>query len=141
MKTSCKKELPLISYTPTLLLSLTLSASVFAQTSNAPLDNNKNTSNSVIETIVVTASREAQQLDQVSRSLELIDAKQLQLSQHQHIQQVLSQVPGINFHRNSGQEYLAAIRSPVLTGAGACGEFLMLENDIPLRPIGPMSSR
>ena len=31
---------------------------------------------------------------------------------------------------------LLAIRSPVLTGAGACGAFLLLEDGMPLRPTG-----
>jgi iron complex outermembrane receptor protein len=38
--------------------------------------------------------------------------------------------------RGSGQEHLTALRSPVLTGAGACGAFLYLENGVPIRPPG-----
>ena len=34
------------------------------------------------------------------------------------------------------QESLPAIRSPVLTGPGSCGSFLMLEDGIPIRPAG-----
>ena len=45
-------------------------------------------------------------------------------------------VPGVWISRGSGQEHLTAIRSSVLTGAGACGEFLLLENGIPIRPAG-----
>ncbi|NVK26275.1 MAG: TonB-dependent receptor [Gammaproteobacteria bacterium] len=89
-----------------------------------------------IETIVVTATRDQQNIEQVARTIDVLSSEQLSLTEHSHIQQVFNQLPGVNFHRNSGQEYLAAIRSPVLTGAGACGEFLMLENSIPLRPAG-----
>ncbi len=38
--------------------------------------------------------------------------------------------------RGSGQESLTALRSPVLTGAGACGSVLVLEDGIPIRPVG-----
>ena len=38
--------------------------------------------------------------------------------------------------RGSGQESLTALRSPVLTGAGACGSVLVLEDWIPIRPVG-----
>ena len=38
--------------------------------------------------------------------------------------------------RGSGQESLMAIRSPVLTGAGACGSFMISENNIPVRAAG-----
>ena len=38
--------------------------------------------------------------------------------------------------RGSGQEHLTSIRSPVLTGPGACGSFLILEDGIPIRPSG-----
>lgn len=86
------------------------------------------------ETIVVTLSRDEQLLSQTTRSVSVIDSANIEMENHSHIQQVFNQLPGVQFHRNSGQEYLAAIRSPVLTGAGACGEFLILENGIPVRP-------
>ncbi len=38
--------------------------------------------------------------------------------------------------RGSGQESLIAIRSPVLTGAGACGAFQILEDNVSIRPAG-----
>ena len=38
--------------------------------------------------------------------------------------------------RGSGQESLTALRSPVLTGAGGCGAVLVLEDGIPIRPVG-----
>lgn len=44
--------------------------------------------------------------------------------------------PGVWISRGSGQEHLMALRSPVLTGAGACGAFAYLEYDVPVRPVG-----
>ena len=88
------------------------------------------------EVITVTASRSEQLLSEVAKDITVINQTSLSQIDHSHIQQVFNRYPGVNFHRNSGQEYLAAIRSPVLTGAGACGSFLMMENGIPLRPTG-----
>lgn len=56
--------------------------------------------------------------------------------QAQHPQQLLAPLPGVWISRGSGQEHLTAIRSPVFTGAGACGAFLMLQHDVPIRPAG-----
>ena len=53
-----------------------------------------------------------------------------------HYAAALNTVPGVFVQRGSGQESLIAIRSPVLTGAGACGAFLLLEDGMPLRPTG-----
>ena len=53
-----------------------------------------------------------------------------------HGQELFVRVPGAWVSRGSGQEHLMALRSPVLTGPGACGAFLLLEDGIPLRPAG-----
>ena len=89
-----------------------------------------------IETITVTESRDKQTLSQISRSISVFNQRDIEQVQVDHIQQLLNQTSGVNLHRNSGQEMLIALRSPVLTGAGACGSFLTLENGIALRPNG-----
>ena len=53
-----------------------------------------------------------------------------------HHAEIMNRAPGTMIQRNSGQESLTAIRSPVLTGPGSCGVFLFLENSIPIRPTG-----
>jgi outer membrane receptor protein involved in Fe transport len=53
-----------------------------------------------------------------------------------HPNELFHQVPGAWLVRGSGQELLTSIRSPVLTGAGACGAFLLLEDRVPTRPAG-----
>ena len=53
-----------------------------------------------------------------------------------HPNEIFKRVPGAWISRGSGQEHLTAIRSPVLTGAGACGAFLVLEDRVPIRPSG-----
>ena len=54
----------------------------------------------------------------------------------QHIQESLNYVAGAGVQRGNGQEYLPALRSPVLTGAGGCGGILATEDGIPLRAAG-----
>jgi iron complex outermembrane recepter protein len=53
-----------------------------------------------------------------------------------HPSEAFNRLPGIWLSRGSGQESLLAIRSPVLTGPGACGAFLLLDDGVPLRPAG-----
>ncbi len=53
-----------------------------------------------------------------------------------HVQQLMRMIPGVYAHRGSGQEGLLAIRSPVFTGAGACGSFLIMEESMPVRSFG-----
>jgi outer membrane receptor protein involved in Fe transport len=53
-----------------------------------------------------------------------------------HPSELLARMPGVWLSRGSGQESLLAIRSPVLTGLGACGAFLILEDGVPIRPVG-----
>lgn len=69
-------------------------------------------------------------------SISRVSADELGLLRPTHINETLARVPGTWISRGSGQEHLTAIRSPVLTGAGACGEFLILENGVPIRPAG-----
>lgn len=53
-----------------------------------------------------------------------------------HPSELLNSLPGIWISRGNGQEHLTAIRSPVLSGAGSCGAFAVLEGDIPVRGTG-----
>lgn len=66
----------------------------------------------------------------------MLDRDAIEQRQAQHPQQLLAPLPGVWISRGSGQEHLTAIRSPVFTGAGACGAFLLLEHDVPIRPAG-----
>lgn len=53
-----------------------------------------------------------------------------------HANELFDRVPAVWISRGSGQEQLVAIRSPVLTGPGACGAFMVLEDHVPIRPTG-----
>ena len=94
-------------------------------------------SSEVEEEILVEAKR----IDSISDwneevSSTSLNSEEIFLVDAQHPKQVFSRVPGIWISRGSGQEHLTSIRSPVLTGPGACGSFLILEDGIPVRPNG-----
>jgi len=90
-----------------------------------------------VEEIVVTARRRPSDAQSVGRSLSVLDIERLGgLPGQTHVQEALARVPGVNLQRGNGQEYLPALRSPVLTGAGACGALLTAEDGIPLTSPG-----
>ncbi|WP_281557889.1 TonB-dependent receptor [Thalassomonas sp. RHCl1] len=89
-----------------------------------------------LEVITISASRQATALKNTGMSLSVLGENELQLAGHQHIQQSLAAIPGTWISRGNGQEHLTALRSPVLTGAGACGAFFMAEDGISLRAPG-----
>ncbi len=69
-------------------------------------------------------------------SISSINSSDLNKLDAQHPKQIFRRLPGIWISRGSGQEHLTAMRSPVLTGPGACGSFLILEDGISVRPAG-----
>ena len=72
----------------------------------------------------------------ISSSLSAVSADKIRAEAPKHPNEVFDRVPGAWISSGSGQEHLSAIRSPVLTGAGACGAFMVLEDEIPTRPSG-----
>ncbi len=86
--------------------------------------------------MVVTATKDAVSSLDLFGNTTKIPKDRISITNHQHIHQLGVQATGTWISRGSGQEHLTAIRSPVLTGPGACGAFLVLENNIPTRPVG-----
>lgn len=86
--------------------------------------------------IVVTEARRAQPAKSLPASIGVINQEQIQSIAGVHPAETLNRVAGVNIHRNSGQEHLTAIRSPVLTGGAGAGSFLYLEDGVPLRAAG-----
>ncbi len=117
------------------LLSLTLLLSVTAAKTGAELAA-KSEAGRHDEIIIVTAFREASHAGSNIGNIDKLSAEEIEQLSHIHIQELLVRSPGVNLQRGNGQEYLPAIRSPVLTGPGACGAFLMMEDNIPLRAAG-----
>jgi len=88
------------------------------------------------ETVVVTATREPRGELSAPASVTRIDGEDLAELSAKHQAEALNEVAGVYVQRGSGAESLAGIRSPVLTGAGGCGAFLIAEDSLPIRPVG-----
>ncbi|MEX0619412.1 MAG: TonB-dependent receptor [Pseudohongiellaceae bacterium] len=115
-----------------LLVSAIAMATAFTAHQGAAQSNQE-----AVEEILVTAvSRRPEELADVNASISLLSEEELRLISATHYQEALNRLPGVNVNRNNGQESLMSIRSPVLTGAGACGSFLLAEEGIPLRSAG-----
>lgn len=89
-----------------------------------------------LEPVVVTATRTPVAVLDYPGSASRLDADSIADLGATHSSELLNRAPGSFLQRGSGQEVLVAIRSPVLTGAGACGAFLVLEDEVPIRPVG-----
>ncbi len=88
------------------------------------------------EEVVVTARRDDQSAHELIGEISRLDAELLAQIGHTHIQESVVRIPGVWMSRGNGQELLASVRSPIYTGAGSCGEVLIAENSIPIRPSG-----
>ena len=85
----------------------------------------------------ITVRSQRQQINySVDSSLSVLPGSEIREVAARHPNEIFSRVPGVWVSTGSGQEHLTAIRSPVFTGAGACAEFMVLEDDIPTRPSG-----
>ncbi|MYD43182.1 MAG: TonB-dependent receptor [Gammaproteobacteria bacterium] len=87
-----------------------------------------------IEEVVVSARATVAADPLAALAATTIEAQSIVTVSANHPNEIMSQAPGIWVSRGSGQEHLTAMRSGVLTGAGACGAFQLLENGIPIRP-------
>lgn len=86
--------------------------------------------------VVVSASRVETDRQREAMAISAVTDTQLRSISHSHITESFFLVPGGWISRHNGQEHLTALRSPVLTGGGSCGAFLMTEDMIPLRASG-----
>jgi iron complex outermembrane receptor protein len=116
-----------MNYFPACRLSLVVLALLFTSISNAA---------DQLEEVSVIGTRSPQPLSLQAANVTLINSDELELVSAVHIQQSLNRVPGVSLQRGNGQESLPGIRSAVLTGAGACGSVLILEEAIPVRGAG-----
>ncbi|WP_163932616.1 TonB-dependent receptor [Paraferrimonas sp. SM1919] len=88
------------------------------------------------EIMVVSANRHQVAINELPGTVQQLTEQELANTQAQHIQQALVQIAGVTFSRGDGVEYLPGLRSPVQTGAGACGSILSAIDGIPLRAAG-----
>lgn len=89
-----------------------------------------------LDAVIVTATRSPLALIDYPGSATRLETRAIELTGATHPSELLNRAPGAMIQHGSGQESLTALRSPVLTGAGACGAVLVLEDGIPIRPVG-----
>jgi outer membrane receptor protein involved in Fe transport len=89
-----------------------------------------------IESIIVTGRRDSQSIDNLIGAVGQVSSSELELIGHAHINQAAARLAGVWLSRGNGQELLAAVRSPVFTGAGSCGAIQTSEDGLPIRPTG-----
>ncbi|HNR22559.1 MAG TPA: TonB-dependent receptor [Steroidobacteraceae bacterium] len=87
------------------------------------------------EFVVTTTRLPAPRID-VPASVGLVDAGDITRVGATHYSEAVNRIPGVYVQRGGGQESLVSVRSPVLTGAGACGAFLAAEDGLAIRPVG-----
>ncbi len=90
----------------------------------------------ISEEMTVTAHRYGVSSRELVGQVSQIREETIAVQGHTHIQELTVRVPGVWMSRGNGQELLAAVRSPIYTGAGSCGEVLIAENEVPIRPSG-----
>lgn len=89
-----------------------------------------------LETIIVTANRTADSGATLGQAWSALSAEDVADVDLQHSNQLFNRVSGAWISRGNGQESLISLRSPVLTGSGACGAFFTAEDGINLRAPG-----
>lgn len=111
------------------LLSLAVLAALLGSTARAaePVD---------VGEVVVTDTRSPVPLRLLPDNTVRVDQTSLTLIQETHPAQLFTAVPGAWVTAGGGQESLMGLRSPLFTGQGACGAFLLLEDGIPIQPAG-----
>jgi outer membrane receptor protein involved in Fe transport len=92
--------------------------------------------NNTEQLLVITANRTAVSTNELLNNTEQLTQDEINFIEATHITEALQNISGTWISRGNGQEHLTAIRSPVFTGPGSCGEFLVLEDGIPVRSPG-----
>ena len=76
-----------------------------------------NTNASIIDEIVVTASKEDSQILKVGGNISSINTDEIKFISAINPSEILNRLPAVYISQGSGQEHLTSIRSPVLSGA------------------------
>ncbi len=113
------------------LASFTALAATDAAVKQAPPEKAK-----AQENIVVTGSRQQSDLLTLSGNIDRISSADIALVGAVHPSDILNRATGVHVQTNNGMESLPSLRSPVLTGPGAAGAYLFLEDGIATRAAG-----
>ncbi len=120
-----KRALPIQYSTYPLLIAGTLI------TSPAPASEQGHDQVDILETIVVTATREEARLADTAASIGVLNEDDIKAISPTHPEQLLNRIPGVNIVQigSSGEGHMAAIRQPISTTP----VYLFLENGVPVR--------
>jgi len=88
------------------------------------------------EVIVITGSRQDSDLLSFAGNVDRISTEDIDRVSAVHPGDILNRATGVHIQTNNGMESLPSVRSPVLTGPGAAGAFLFLEDGIATRSAG-----
>ena len=88
------------------------------------------------EVIVVTGSFQQSNLLTLAGNIDRISREDIASVSSVHPSDILNRATGVHVQTNNGMESLPSLRSPVLTGPGAAGAFLFLEDGIATRSAG-----
>ena len=86
----------------------------------------------MMETIVVTATREAKNKWELTESVSVLNESEIDKLSPSHPAEVLNRVAGVHINNLGGEGHMTAIRQPITTS----GVYLFLEDGIPTRPTG-----
>ncbi|MDR2063094.1 MAG: TonB-dependent receptor [Acinetobacter sp.] len=106
-------------------LSVGYSSAAFAET--APPDTTK-----TLATIVVTASREGESINNTPAAISKINSKDIEDKHATFIGQVLNQTPGVLMNDLGNEQHMMSIRQPMTTAA----VYQYLEDGVSIRPVG-----
>jgi iron complex outermembrane receptor protein len=94
------------------------------------------TKTDISDVIVVTGTRQAENLLTLTGNLARINRQDIQTVHSIYPSDLLNRATGVYVQANNGMESLPSLRSPVVTGPGAGGAFLFLEDGIATRAAG-----
>jgi iron complex outermembrane receptor protein len=111
------------------------SSTVLAATNKTEVSN-LSQSNVEPEVIVVTGIHQQADLLTLAGNITRISSEDITLVSSVHPSDILNRATGVHIQTNNGMESLPSLRSPVLTGPGAAGSFLFLEDGVATRAAG-----
>ncbi|PHR84661.1 MAG: ligand-gated channel [Colwellia sp.] len=95
-----------------------------------------NSTDAAIEVIVVTGTLQQSELLTLAGNIDRLSREDIVSVSAVHPSDILNRATGVHVQTNNGMESLPSVRSPVLTGPGAAGAFLFLEDGIATRSAG-----
>ena len=86
----------------------------------------------VMEEIVVTTTREAKGLNEITESIGILSEEEISFVSPSHPAEALNRIAGVHINNLGGEGHMASIRQPISTA----GVYLFLEDGLPSRPTG-----